>query len=124
MKITIYELAGLIKDCKAPKNIKYDGQTWELDYPTGDYFMNGDLRIWLFQEYTHQRSLSGFLNDEVEIIEEPKKIEKIEMYQDEEGHYFLNKQYRKVYVNCDEIDFMVEKFNELIDEINNLKEND
>ena len=62
------------------------------------------------------------LNDEVEIIEEQKKIEKIEMYQDEEGHYFLNKQDRKVYVNCDEIDFMVDKFNELIDEINNLKE--
>ena len=44
------------------------------------------------------------------------------MYQDEEGHYFLNKQDRKVYVNCDESDFMVDKFNELIDEINNLKE--
>lgn len=55
-------------------------------------------------------------------IEEPKKIEKIEMYQDEEGYYFLNKQDRKVYVNCDEMDFMVDKFNELIDEINNLKE--
>ena len=64
------------------------------------------------------------LNDEVEIIEESKKIEKIEMYQDEEGHYSLNKQDRKVYVNCDEIDFMVDKFNELIDEINNLKGND
>ena len=61
------------------------------------------------------------LNDEVEIIEEQKKIEKIEMYQDEEGHYFLNKQDRKIYVNCDEMDFMVDKFNELIDEINNLK---
>ena len=57
-----------------------------------------------------------------EILEKPKKIEKIEMYQDEEGHYFLNKQDRKVYVNCDEMDFMVDKFNELIDEINNLKE--
>lgn len=57
-----------------------------------------------------------------EILEKPKKIEKIEMYQDEEGHYFLNKQDRKVYINCDEMDFMVDKFNELIDEINNLKE--
>ena len=64
------------------------------------------------------------LLDEVEIITEPKKIERIEMYQDEEGYYFLNKQDRKVYVNCDEMDFMVDKFNELIDEISKLKEND
>ena len=64
------------------------------------------------------------LNDTVEIIEEPKKIEKIEIYADEEGHYFLNNRYEKIYMRCDETDFMVDKFNELIDEINNLKEND
>ena len=46
------------------------------------------------------------------------------MYQDEEGHYFLNNRDKKIYIRCDEIDFMVDKFNELIDEINNLKEND
>ena len=57
-----------------------------------------------------------------EIIEEPKKIEKIEIYEDEDGHYFLNNRNDKIYIRCDETDFMVDKFNELIDEINNLKE--
>ena len=74
-----------------------------------------------FGETIHE-NLEYILKQDIEIIEEPKKIEKIEMYQDEEGHYFLNKQDKKVYVNCDEMDFMVDKFNELIDEINNLKE--
>ena len=64
---------------------------------------------------------SNFLNDEVEIIEENKKIEKIEKYEDLDGHYFLNNRDKKIYIGCDEIDFMVDKFNELIDEINNLK---
>lgn len=54
-------------------------------------------------------------------IEESKKIEKIEIYEDEDGHYFYNNRYEKIYIKCNEIDFMVDKFNELIDEINNLK---
>ena len=65
---------------------------------------------------------SEWLNQEIEIIEEDKKIEKIEIYEDEDGHYFLNNRYNKIYIRCDETDFMVDKFNELIDEINNLKE--
>ena len=55
------------------------------------------------------------LNEDIEIVEEPKKIEKIEIYENEDGYYFI-------YIRCDETDFMVDKFNELIDEINNLKE--
>ena len=117
MKITMYELMGLVKDGKTPKEIKYKNFVygWVQKYKTYTRYdiIGKDLYI-----------TTNNLNDEVEIIEEPKKIEKIEMYQDEEGYYFLNKQDRKVYVNCDEMDFMVDKFNELIDEINNLKEND
>lgn len=117
MKITMYELLGLVKDGKAPKKIKYEYSIYELTPERNDYYCKNNMR-W----FTNEINSLGVLNDYVEIIEEPKKIEKIEMYQDEEGYYFLNKQDRKVYVNCDEMDFMVDKFNELIDEINNLKE--
>ena len=55
-------------------------------------------------------------------IEEPKKIKKIEIYEDSNGHYFYDKHCKKIYITCDEINFMFEQFNELIDEINNLKE--
>lgn len=117
MKITMYELLELVKDGKAPEKIKYEYSIYELTPEKDNYYCKNEMR-W----FTNEINFLGVLNNEVEIIEETKKIEKIEMYQDEEGHYFLNKQDRKVYVNCDEIDFMVDKFNELIDEINNLKE--
>ena len=126
MKIKIIDLLNKIaNDEEVPKKIKYKDNVYYLGknmvdlhtYQTEGSNTTRKLSLIIDNEYLN-------LNDYVEIIEEPKKIEKIEMYQDGEGHYFLNKQDRKVYVNCDESDFMVDKFNELIDEINKLKEND
>ena len=66
MKITIYELLEMIKDDKAPKKIKYNNDIYE--YEDCDYF---DInRGYLFDRY----NVSGILNDEVEILEEEKKI--------------------------------------------------
>lgn len=124
MKIKIIDL--LVKMAnreELPKKIKYNDNIYYLfesrvdlhTYQTMWSNTTRRLSLIIDNEYLN-------LNDYIEIIEEPKKIEKIKMYQDGEGHYFLNKQDRKVYVNCDEMDFMVDKFNELIDEINNLKE--
>ena len=47
--------------------------------------------------------------------EEKKIPEKIDIYKDEEGHYFIDKHCKKIYITCDEINFMVEEFNQLID---------
>ena len=120
MKITMYELLGLVKDGKAPKKIKYHNKEFEYKEGCEDYY--GYYGNGLFKDKFG--NCKNFLNDEVEIIEEPKKIEKIEIYEDEEGHYFLNNRNNKIYIRCDETDFMVDKFNELIDEINNIKENE
>ena len=114
MKITMYELLAMIKNNNAPKQIKFSGMKWELK--EDDYYWSDGIYL---EEYC---DLTKSLNDEVEIIDESKKIEKIEIYEDEEGHYFLNNRNNKIYIRCDETDFMVDKFNELIDEINNLKE--
>ena len=128
MKITIYELLGLVKDGKAPKKIKFRNEIYEYENHIKDNFIDyvgiekeTNIEFYL-SSHIGNNYISDIFTDEVEIIEEPKKIEKIEMYEDEDGYYFLNKQDRKVYVDCDEMDFMVDKFNELIDEINNLKE--
>ena len=123
MRITMYELLGLVKDGKAPKKINFCGNIYEWE---DDWYLTKEknYKVCLGGKKEDHNILITAFNEDVEVIEEPKKIKKIEMYQDEEGHYFLNKQDRKVYVNCDEIDFMVDKFNELIDKINNLKEND
>lgn len=102
MKITMYELLGLIKDGKAPKEIKYENfvYSWVRKYKTYTrYDIPGkDLYI-----------TTNNLNDEVEIIEENKKIEHCKGYED---------------FGCvDElIEHLREKIDILIDEINKMKE--
>lgn len=111
MKITIYELLGLVKDNKAPKKIKYKGQeyTFFKDDETTDYIFKIDNRIndWLSTSIGN-RYISDMFTNTVEIIEESKKIKKIDFRT-------LNTQKEKNRVMKDTI-------NELIDEINNLKE--
>ena len=76
MKITMYELLGLVKDGKAPSNIKYRQNIFEFIHSLDDYkpddikkYHGNYLFHYLFEEEIN------FLNDEVEIIEEPKKID-------------------------------------------------
>lgn len=104
-----------------PKKIKYKNEIYErcqnITINNLYYYQVSNKCEFLID----QLSSVNDLLDEVEIIEEPKKIEKIEIYEDEDGHYFLNKRDKKIYIRYDETDFMVNKFNELIDEINNLR---
>ena len=115
MEITIYELLGLVKDGKAPKKIKYSNA--ELEYNEGcedyySYYGNG-----LF-EYKFG-NCKNFLNGEVEIIEEQKKIKKLDL----DGYYDDNSYCECKSEWCSSEDVLVVKINEIIDEINNLKEN-
>lgn len=76
MKITIYELLGLVKDGKAPKKIRYRYsylyKDFKFDGETLNYISGKD---WLFGE-----DITAMLNDEVEILEEEKEIpEKLDM---------------------------------------------
>ena len=105
MKITIYELLGLIKDGKAPIIIKYDNYIWRLRTEFNDYF-NDDSYLFMrgFDEYENAKD---FLDDEVEIIED-KKIEKL---------VGKDRGISIDYSICD----IVGKINELIEEIEKLK---
>lgn len=107
MKITMYELLGLVKDGKAPKKISYNDIEIEYDKDTKDYYPYYDKYLF---EYKFAECVD-FLEDEVEIIEEDKTIEKCKNYED-----FLGID--------DYIEHLKHKIDELIDEINNLKEND
>ena len=127
MKITIYELLGLVKDGKAPKKIKYDGDIYVLGsdeifefftYKTIDYdkFNTDGKRIgkalFLDNCYMH-------LYSEVEIIEEDKKIEKISWGEKESlAMYFTTSEE----ILARRTEKLKSSLNELIDEINNLKE--
>lgn len=115
MKITLYELLGLIKEGKEPKEIKFGNIKLKYDEANEDYinyYGNG-----LF-EYKFG-NCKNFLNDEAEIIEEPKKIEKIDeiLRIDDLIPPYGENEY-KAWKN---IIIQQNKINELIDEINNLK---
>lgn len=110
MKITIYELLGLVKDGKAPKKIKYDGTIYEYSENNDFYYCGG---LSLYREFAPN---GNCLDKEVEIIEEPKKIEKLNLPGFEElKNMSVAERYE---VTAKEYDVL----NELIDEINNLKE--
>ena len=78
--ITVYELIGLIKDDKAPKEIKYYEVTYEFN--VNNYYLKGRDEI----EYSMFYKLAKgymFLNDKVEILEENdewKDIEEIDSW--------------------------------------------
>ena len=113
MKITIYELLGLVKDGKAPKKIKYRDKIWEYTSTimgTGYQYYSTFCEEW--KTLQNEVYLEEYLNDYVEIIEEPKKIE----YEQIEE------------LTCNEFDFekktinsLIKNQRKLIDEINNLK---
>ena len=70
MKITMYELLGLVKDGKVPKRIIYDKYVYQWNNIIKNYEREIDINTTLNWDYI---AIEG-LNDEVEILEEEKKI--------------------------------------------------
>lgn len=112
MKITMYELLGLVKDGKAPKKIKYNSVELEYEKENEDYWCYSNKYLFEYKFTT----CNDFLNDEVEIIEEPKKIEKISLPSFDEFKRMSAEE--RYVITAKEYDLL----DELIDEINNLKE--
>lgn len=117
MKITIYELLGLVKDGKAPKKIKYRDKIWQYASTiigTGYQYYSTFCEEW--KTLQNEVYLEEYLNDHVEIIEEDNEIEKLNLPSFEE---FKNMSVAERYVvTAKEYDVL----NELIDEVNKLKE--
>ena len=128
-KITLYELMGLVKDGQAPKRIKLNEEiyTYQNDIKEGyiDYVgveKETNAQFYL-SSYIGNNYISDFFNTKVEILEEEKKIEKITLLNngspnsyaiyDENGTKCELTKHSKV---------IVEKINEIIDEINKIKE--
>ena len=109
MKITMYELLGLVKDGKAPKKIAYNSVILEYAEGNEDYYSYYGRGLFEYKFTT----CNDFLNDEVEIIEEPKKIE----YEQIEELTCNDYDFEKKTINS-----LIKNQKKLIDEINNLKE--
>ena len=101
---------------KIPKKVKWRDSIWEYDNRIQDY-TNGHLM--LFEQLKIIKT-KEFLNDEVEIIEEDKKIEKLNdilRVNDLRPPYDCNLE--KIWIHTIKNH---NKINELIDEANRLKE--
>ncbi len=111
MKITIYELLGMIKEGKAPKKIKFNNIYCYYRECKNEYvdFTNKPIIQW---DYVVMNSL----NDEVEIIKEPQE-HKIPEKLDKRD--FLNNE------TLDQVDadlnFIIDKINEILDYLEDLK---
>lgn len=99
---------------RMPKKIKYEGYVWEYDKDVKDYHRNDidEEYIYLFQDLFKKKT-GFFINNEVEIIEEDKKIIRLEF---EEGN-IEDKLFLARYITHNRA-----KIDELIDEVNKLKE--
>ena len=76
MKITMYELLGMVKDGKAPKKVKYINSIWEYDKETKDYFHDD---LWLI----YSMNSIGLTESKIEILEEKKIPEKLNLDTDD-----------------------------------------
>ena len=125
MKIKIIDLLVKIANREeVPKKIKWENIIYAYSEYDKDYleypFSNEEYKG-LFD--MRDNILTQFLNDEVEIIEEDKKIEKLDIKQ--EKNIKNNWKWKCNGYNISTPQkIMADKLNELIDEINNLKEND
>lgn len=131
MKITMYELLGLVKDGKAPKKIKFRNEIYEYKNNIEDGFTDyvgiekeTNTKFYL-SSHIGNNYISDIFTDEVEIIEEPKKIEKLNTNIINANRYDYDKNKEMTISNIAADILSISKVvNELIDEINNLKEND
>ena len=124
MKITMYELLGLVKDGKAPKKIKFRNEIYEYENHIKDGFIDyvgiekEDDEVFYLSSYIGNNYISDIFTDEVEIIEELKKIEKEDLFKLDER---MSKASLVAWQKANN-GILKKKINELIDEINNLKE--
>ena len=112
MKIKIIDLLIKIAKEEAPKKIKIQNEIWIFEDIIQDY---SDGRKHLFSYYMLNEYKPKFLNDEVEIIEEEKEIEKL-------GKKFTLEGNTSELTKSDwQFSVISQKINELVDEINKLK---
>ena len=118
MKIKIIDLlVKIANNEEVPKKIKWQGQIYEYSCSNRFYYQNS----WsMYRDFYKE---GNCLNEDVEIIEEDKKIEKLDIKQ--EKNIKNNWKWKCNGYNITTTQKIVaDKLNELIDEINNLKEND
>jgi hypothetical protein len=112
---------------EVPNKIKYRDEIWVYDNRNQDYLKQYKDDSDMFGYFFCNLRTLDFINDEVEIIEEKKiekKIEKIIISMDDNSlPYVTNNKYQKL--SYSEVDLLfASKINELIDVINEMRDNE
>ena len=120
----VIDLLNKIANGETPNKIIYlpyatnNEYAGKYSYEQGDYLKDGWSNMWLFKDH-----LKAKLNNEVEIIEEDKKIKYVPTYVLCDSDFETKTDYSKKAVEI--IDKAFEQYsdaiNELIDEVNKLK---
>lgn len=103
-----YLIANISNALEVPSKIKYNNEIFEYNNDYQDYESVEAQDKFLFEYLFSNFRMKTFMYITVEIIEEPKKIEKCKNYEN-----FLGID--------DYIEHLKKKIDEIIDEINNLK---
>lgn len=118
MKITIYELLGLVKDGKAPNHIRYKNEDWYWGYDTyiPEKFLKDTPDVQTYTSLFSRYRLDYCLNKEVDIIEGIEKIslpsfEDFESMSVEKRYEIIAKEYYLLDVLIDEINKLKEQLN-------------
>ena len=122
MKIKIIDLFNKIYNYEdVPRKIILDNRNWFYNDKYQDYFdeEHNSLIKFLIDDFTYETR--ELLNTEVEIIEEDKMIKNFDI-ESENGQYKL--EFKSCSYPLNDINYIVlSKLNEIIDEVNKLKEN-
>ncbi len=115
MELTLYELLGLIKDNKAPKKIRCFGHDYEFSISDEgiDYIeIDKEAGERYLTDVIGENYLSSIFSTTVEIIEEEKEIEELDLGEARSnGEYIISINDKKIQ----------DKINELIRGVNKLK---
>ena len=108
MKITIYELLGMIKDGNAPRKIMYLCDIYELHIINEyTYYKNGTTPLLIS---------TNSLNDTVEILEEEKKIPEKLKWNEKSQHNVVTDNTKKTLENLlSRSEQLKKSINEIID---------
>lgn len=118
MELTLYELLGLVKDNKAPKKIRRNGNDYEFSIVDGDIdyiAIDKETGVKCYLSDVIGDNYLGFIfSTTVEVLEEEKEIEEFKLQCTIANHY------SKENIQC-LANEMVRKMNKLREELNNLK---
>ena len=117
MKITIYELLGMVKDGKQPKGIKYNGYLLSWDNVDKDYYCEEYDNLFTYLFTNEQTTL--VLEEKVEILEleeEKKTPEKFKINYEIDEENTINMK-KATMLECD----LACRINEIIDYLDYFK---